>query len=215
MPPGRQIPRQPSPRPRRPEPPPDDHALDPVTAKAAGELVALSAQIRACEACRRASPDRAYGTGYPRAPVLVVKDRPSKADLETGSAFTDEAEPLTKAFEALGIPISWVYGSTAVRCGSGDVMADETEACSVHLLIEIEAVSPRVVVACGGSALDSVRALDGRCGIGVPEAVERGDLVRIRSDLDLLYTVDLPDGVVQKEAKRRLWADLQALKNLR
>jgi uracil-DNA glycosylase family 4 len=214
MPQGRSIPRQPPSRPRRPDPPADDAIVEPNVTKAAGELVALAAQIRACEACRRACPERAFGTGYPRAPVLLVKEQPSEADLESAGAFAEEAEPLTKAFEALGIPISWVYGATAVRCGSAAAARDEAEACAVHLLIEIEAVSPRVVVAFGDRAVDAVRALDGRCGIAVPDEIERGQPVRLRADLELVVTEALPDGVTQKEAKRRLWRDLRVLPSL-
>jgi uracil-DNA glycosylase family 4 len=211
MPQGRSIPRQPPSRPRRPDPPADDAIVDPAITKSAGELVALAAQIRACEACRRAAPERAYGTGYVRAPILLVKEQPSVADVETGGAFADESEPLTKAFEALGIPLSWVYGSTAVRCGTAAASTDEVHACSGHLLVEIESVGPRVVVAFGERAVEAVRALDGRCGIAVPEEVGRGRPVRIRPDLELIATESLPDGVTSKDAKRRLWRDLRAL----
>jgi hypothetical protein len=59
--------------------------------------------------------------------------------------------------------------------------------------------------------LDAVRALNGRCGIVVPDEIGRGTPVRIRSDLELVCTEALPDGVTQKEAKRRLWKDLRAV----
>src|SRR5262245_37771453 len=102
MPPGRSIPRPPATRPRKPKLPDDAPPLDSSLVKASGELTSLATKIRACSACDRACPDRAYGTGYPRAPVMLVKDEPSAADLETGGAFADEADALTKAFGALG-----------------------------------------------------------------------------------------------------------------
>src|SRR4051794_5835768 len=112
MPPGRSIPRPPPSRPRKPKPPDETGAPKPDLVKASGELVALAARIRGCTACDRACPDRAFGTGYPRAPIMLVKEHPSAADVESGGAFAEDAEALTKAFEALGIPLSWVYGST-------------------------------------------------------------------------------------------------------
>src|SRR5690348_14566719 len=118
MPPGRSIPRPPPTRPKKPKPPEDASAPGTDLQKAAGELVSLAAEIRACTACDRECPDRALGTGYPRAPIMLLKEQPSAADAEAGEAFVEDADALTKAFEALGIPLSWIYGSTAVRCGS-------------------------------------------------------------------------------------------------
>lgn len=212
MPPGRSIPRSPAPKPPRPEPDPglDVGAPDPVE-KAAGELGSLAAAVRACEVCGRACDSRVVGSGYPRAPVFLVKDRPSAEDLREGCAFASEAEPLWRAFDALGIPLGWVYGTTAVRCGDGAAGLDEVKACATHLLVELEAVGPRVVVAFGPRAVDAVRMLDGRCGLAVPEEVSSGGPVGIRAGLSLLATEPLPAGVTERESKRRLWRHLQEL----
>ena len=211
MPPGRKIPRSPSPKPPRPDPPHEEREIDPAVRKAAGELNAGWASIRACEACDRACPDRAYGSGHPRSPILLVKEQPSEEDLESTNAFTSDADALAKAFDALGIPISWLYGSTAVRCGSAAAQSHQVAACAQHLLTEIEAVGPRVIVAFGSRALEGIAALDGRCGIKVPDDVSPGGLVPIRSDIVLMVTESLPEGVTQRDAKRRLWRDLRAL----
>ncbi len=142
---------------------------------------------------------------------MLVKERPTPEDLESTNAFTSEAEALTKAFEALGIPMSWLYGATAVRCGDAPASTDELKACAMHLLIEIEAISPRVIVAFGPRAAESLVALDGRCGLSVPADLPTGEPVPIRADLVLLVTESLPEGISQKDAKRRLWRDLHAL----
>jgi uracil-DNA glycosylase family 4 len=215
MPPGRRIPRPPDTPPQRPPLPEQaDASIAEDVAKAAGELVALAASIRACESCRRRGGPLVFGSGYPRALVMLVKDAPSAADAESGNAFTEEAEPLTKAFEALGIPIAWVYGTTAVRGGVTAPTLDELRACAAHLVTEIEAIQPRVLVAFGPRAVEAVRVLDGRCGIRVPEEVPQGEAVSVRADLVLIATEPLPDGVTGREAKRRLWRDLQAVAKL-
>ncbi|MGH2758153.1 MAG: uracil-DNA glycosylase family protein [Actinomycetota bacterium] len=188
---------------------------DPAVTKAAGELMAIWAEVAECESCPRCSAsDRVYGTGHPRAPIMLVKESPSDEDLEMTNAFASDADALTKAFDALGIPLSWLYGTTAVRCGTEPATTDDVAACSVHLLGEIEAVGPRVIVAFGPRAADAVRALDGRCGISIPEDLPQAGSSRIRSDLVLLITESLPEGLTGKEAKRRLWRDLQALPGL-
>jgi uracil-DNA glycosylase len=142
---------------------------------------------------------------------MLVKDAPSLEDVESGNALTAEADALTKAFEALGIPIGWIYGATAVRCGAGVPSPEERAACSVHLLAEIESVQPRVLIAFGQAAVDAVRGLNGRCGIGVPDDVAQGAIVPVRPGLSLLATEPLPEGVTGRESKRRLWRDLQAV----
>lgn len=215
MPAGRKIPRPPATSPRRPAPPTDETELDTAVTKAAGELTAIWAEIRACDSCPRCSDsERVLGTGHPRAPIMLIKEHPSPEDLETTNAFTAEAEALTKAFDALGIPLSWLYGTAAVRCGTGPATGDEVKACSAHLLAEIEAVGPSVLVAFGPRAAEAVRSLDGRCGITAPEDVAQGSSSRIRSDLVLLVTEPLPEGITGREAKRRLWRDLRAVPGL-
>ena len=194
MPPGRRIPRPPDTPPERPPlPEPSDASITADVAKAAGELNVLAADIRGCDACGRAADARVFGTGYPRAQVMLIKDAPSPADFESGNAFTQEADALTKAFEALRIPLAWVYGSTAVRCGGPDPSADELTACSGHLVTEIEAVQPTVIVAFGPRAVEALRASNGRCGIRVPEEVPQGEPVAVRADLVLIATEPLPD----------------------
>lgn len=182
--------------------------------KAAGELLSLAARIRSCEACDRAFPRRAFGTGYPRAPVMLVSEHPTESDLDAESAFTDESTALDKAFSALGIPLGWVYGATAVRCGRAPATTEQVESCCVHLLVEIEAVDPRVVVAFGPRAVQAVRALHGRCGLVVPDEIPQGSAVRLRPGLVLVATEPLPEGVTNKDSKRRLWRDLQQLPEL-
>ncbi len=214
MPPGRKIPRQPSARRSRPEPPTDTSEAIPEVVKAAGELMQLAAQIRECKVCGKAG-SFVLGTGSPRAPLMLLKGYPSLADLESGAAFADEAEALTKAFEALGIPLGWTYGTTAVRvaktaAGAGSEM-DPIEHGASHLLVEIEAVGPRVVVAFGPEAAAVLSHLNGRCGLEVPADLPRGELVRVRTDIQVLVTETLPEGVTNKEAKRRLWRDLHAV----
>jgi len=215
MPAGRRIPRPPDTPPSRPPPPDTSDADVPAdVAKAAGELTALNARIRTCEACGRAGAARVYGTGYPRAAVMVVKGSPSPEEASSAHAFEAEAPALTKAFEALGIPVAWVYGSTAVRCGDAPPSAGELEACSRHLLVEVESIQPRVLVAFGDAAVEAVRSLDGRCGLGVPDDIPRGQPVGLRGDLVMIATEELPAGVTNRDAKRRLWRDLQAVPKL-
>jgi uracil-DNA glycosylase len=145
---------------------------------------------------------------------MLVKDVPSRQDVESGNAFTAEAEALTKAFEALNVPIGWVYGCAAVRCGDTEASSSELGACAGHLLTEIEAVQPRVLVAFGRGAVEAIRLLHGRCGINVPDEIPQGEPTPVRTDLVVIATESLPDGVTARDAKRRLWRDLQAVPKL-
>jgi uracil-DNA glycosylase len=206
MPPGpRSIPRAPAQRRKReraPEPP----DVPPLVAKAAGDLVAIAAAIRACALCG-SDGKVALGSGYPRAPVMLVAERPTPTDLEAGYVFVEEAEALDKAFSALGMSLSAVYGTSAARSASGPP-------CPDHLLAEIEAVEPCVLVAFGPRAVEAVRSLDGRCGLIVPDTVPQGEPVTLRPGLDLIATEPLPHGLSSKDGKRRLWRDLRQIPDL-
>lgn len=182
-----------------------------VLAKAGAELSALAEAVLACTACQRCERPRTFGTGFPQAAVMLIKDAPSAEDIRTGTAFADEAEALSRAFAALEIPLSRVYGTTAVRCGDESASMDETKACSPHLLVELEAVAPRIVIAFGQKAADAVRLLDGQCGLSVPETLEQGQPTEVRAGLSLLVTEALPDGIRVPDSKKRLWRDLQLL----
>ena len=209
--PGRRIPRPPATKPSMPEAPADAGDTPTQILKAAGDLVALSGQIRECKVCN-ASGSIVSGTGSPRAPVMLLKAFPSAADLESGGAFTDEADALTKAFEALGIPIGWTYGTTAVRYATTASETREAIAHGVgHLMVEIEAVGPRVIVAFGPQASTAISKLNGHCGLEAPDPLPAAEPVRVRTDLHVLVTEPLPEGVTNKEAKRRLWRDLQTV----
>ena len=145
---------------------------------------------------------------------MLLKDLPSPEDVESGNAFTSEAPALTKAFEALGIPLAWIYATSAVKSGVATSSPRDLGPCAAHLLTEIEAVQPRVVVAFGPEAVAALRALSGRCGIRVPEEIGQGEPGALRTDLDLIATESLPDGLTSRDAKRRLWRDLQSIPKL-
>lgn len=140
---------------------------------------------------------------------MLISERPTEADLDVEASFALEADALDKAFAALEIPLAWVYGATAVRCGSAPATSPQIQACSVHLLLELEAVEPSVVIAFGPRAVEAIRSLHGRCGLNVPDEVPQGTPVQLRPGLVLLATEPLPEGVTLKESKRRLWRDLQ------
>lgn len=143
---------------------------------------------------------------------MLLREAPTESDLKSGLAFIDEASALELAFSKLGL--GPVYGSTAVRCGTGKPSLDELKACATHLLVEIEAVSPRVVVVFGESTLGAVRYLDGRCGIVVPELIEAGEVCKLKESLVLLLTESLPEGLESTTSKRILWKHLQLLPGL-
>ena len=215
MPPGRRIPRPPDTPPERPPPPAESDVSVPAdVAKAAGELAALAIRIRACEGCGPADAPRAYGTGFARATVMLLKDVPSAEDLDTGNAFAAETPALTKAFDALAIPIAWVYGTSAVKSTAGGASPEELGPCAAHLLTEIEAVQPRVIVAFGRASVAALLGLDGRCGLSVPAEIRQGEPASVRADLTVVATEALPEGVTGRDAKRRLWRDLQVVPSL-
>lgn len=183
-------------------------------AQAGSELAYLVSDVDACSACGRTSEPRVHSTGTVDADVLLVRNAGSPADVEAGRAFVDEAARLQLAFDALGVGFDRLRGVAAVRCGARDVTAEQAASCAPHLLTEIQIVQPRVVIAFG-AALESVRMLDGWCGIRFPDdPVEPGEPVRIGVSTWLVATEPLPDALDSPDAKKRFWAHLQAVPEL-
>ena len=107
------------------------------------------------------------GEGDPRAGLMFVGEGPGQVEDETGRPFVGRAgELLTKMIEAIGLPREAVYIANAVKCrppGNRKPLPDELTACKKFLERQIELIRPRVLVALGATAaetlLDAKRSL--------------------------------------------------------
>jgi uracil-DNA glycosylase family 4 len=142
--------------------PPDSDlfATDPIQQTRSLEDVAtLIAACRACKLCE----GRAHtvpGEGPATARLVVIGEGPGRTEDETGRPFVGRAgELLTKILEAIKLPRDQVFICNIVKCRPPEnrlPQYDEIAACLPFLYRQIELVKPKVILAMGGTASQSL-----------------------------------------------------------
>jgi uracil-DNA glycosylase family 4 len=163
------VPPGPPPRPPAAAPPPPPAAVPPAppaagvgpaaAAPATGcgspELAAVRAELGDCHRCPLAAgrTTLVFGVGDPRAELMFVGEGPGADEDLQGEPFVGKAgQLLTRMIEAMGYRREQVYIANVVKCrppGNRNPEPAEIEACEPFLRRQIEAVSPRVIVALG------------------------------------------------------------------
>lgn len=158
--PERRPARPPVPRPA-PAPAPSRYAL---ADKGCGspELLAIREGLGECTRCKLAGgrTKLVFGVGNPRAELMFVGEGPGGEEDLQGEPFVGRAgQLLTKMIEAMGFARSEVYIANVVKCRppeNRDPEADEIEACEPFLKAQIDAIRPRVIVALGRFAVQTL-----------------------------------------------------------
>ncbi len=119
-------------------------------------LVASCTKCRLCEARRHTVP----GEGPPEARLVVVGEGPGRVEDDTGRPFVGPAgELLTKILGAIELPRERVFICNVVKCRPPEnrlPQFDEIAACVPYLFRQIEIVKPKVILAMGGTAAQTL-----------------------------------------------------------
>lgn len=130
----------------------------------------VASHVAACTACalHKSAKHPVPGEGHPRAEVLCVGEAPGAHEDEQGRPFVGEAgQLLTKILGAIQLGRDDVYICNVLKHrppGNRDPLPDEVIACQPYLLRQIELVQPRVIVALGRFAAQTL--LQTTAGIG-------------------------------------------------
>ena len=122
-------------------------------------LEAIAARVRACRMCGlcegRTHAVPGEGTGHLR--LMLVGEAPGRKEDETGRPFVGAAgRNLDLALAAAGIERKDAFITSIVKCrppGNRDPTEAEKDACRVHLMEQVTALRPRVIVALGRHGL--------------------------------------------------------------
>jgi DNA polymerase len=149
-------------------------AAVPATAPAAGPysladkgcgsegLLAIRTGLGECQRCKLAGGRTrlVFGVGNPKAELMFVGEGPGGDEDLQGEPFVGKAgQLLTKMIEAMGFARTEVYIANVVKCrppGNRDPEQDEIDACEPFLKAQIAAIGPRVVVALGRFAVQTL-----------------------------------------------------------
>jgi uracil-DNA glycosylase family 4 len=143
------------------DPPAQDlFATDPIQQVASLQDVAtLIAACRKCKLCE-ARANTVPGEGPTTARLVVIGEGPGRTEDETGRPFVGRAgELLTKILEAIKLPRDQVFICNVVKCRPPEnrlPQYDEIAACLPYLYRQIELVKPKVILAMGGTASQSL-----------------------------------------------------------
>jgi len=123
------------------------------------DVASLIAACRKCKLCD-ARTNTVPGEGPATARLVVVGEGPGRTEDETGRPFVGRAgELLTKILEAIKLPREQVFICNIVKCRPPEnrlPQYDEIAACLPFLHRQIELVKPKVILAMGGTAAQSL-----------------------------------------------------------
>jgi uracil-DNA glycosylase len=127
-----------------------------------GDLAALRTTALGCPRCRLATTRRhvVFGEGNEHAQVVVVGEAPGAEEDRTGRPFVGAAGKLLDLLLAsVGFEREMVYICNVLKCrppGNRNPEPDEVEACSPYLRRQLEMIRPRVILACGTFAAQTL-----------------------------------------------------------
>ena len=171
-------------------------------------LLAIRSEIGECARCKLAKGRHhlVFGVGNPQAELVFVGEGPGEDEDLQGEPFVGRAgQLLTKMIEAMGYARSDVYIANVVKCrppGNRNPEPDEIEACEPFLRAQLAAIRPKVVVALGKFAAQTLLR------DGTPISRLRGrwfayEGVKLMPTFHPAYLLRSP------EEKKKAWEDLQ------
>jgi uracil-DNA glycosylase len=187
----------------------DDEIREKYLERAIRELNDLTHRLQECSHCPRGNLMPVLGSGHPQADIMLLKFAPTAAEVEEGVAFYGRAgNALRKSFKRLNIDPLVVYGTLCVKCPVADPSLAGGE-CVERIVEEVAIVQPRMIVAMGEGALDTLNEVG--VPLSSPLEARLGEVQGFTPTIDALYTPDIDQSLDSEDAKREFWAAFRAL----
>jgi len=171
-------------------------------------LAAVREGLGECTRCKLAKGRHhlVFGVGDPQAELVFVGEGPGEDEDLQGEPFVGRAgQLLTKMIEAMGYARGDVYIANVVKCrppGNRNPEPDEIEACEPFLRAQLAAIRPKVIVALGKFAAQTLL----RDGTAISRLRGRWftyEGVKLMPTFHPAYLLRSPD------EKKKAWDDLQ------
>ena len=180
----------------------------------ADALSATREDIGDCTRCKLHTLGRTqivFGVGNPNADLMFVGEAPGADEDVQGVPFVGRAgQLLTKIIEAIGLTRDDVYIANVIKCRppqNRNPEPDEVASCEPFLFRQIDAIKPRVIVALGKFAGQTLLGTD------APISRIRGRLFDYRG-AKLIPTFHPAYLLRNPSAKREVWEDMKLVKKL-
>ncbi len=152
-----------------------------------------------------------FGVGNPSADLMFVGEAPGADEDVQGEPFVGRAgQLLTRIIEAIGLKREDVYIANVIKCrppGNRNPEPDEVEQCEPFLFRQIDAIKPKVIVALGKFAAQSLLKT------AEPITKLRGREYTYR-DAILMPTYHPAYLLRNPSAKRDVWADMKRVRDI-
>ncbi|HUE87772.1 MAG TPA: uracil-DNA glycosylase [Vicinamibacterales bacterium] len=176
-------------------------------------LTVLRAEIGpACTRCKLHALGRTqvvFGVGNPDADLMFVGEAPGADEDLQGEPFVGRAgQLLTRIIEAIGLRRDEVYIANIIKCrppGNRNPEPDEVEQCEPFLFQQVAAIRPKVIVALGKFAAQSL------LGTTDPITRLRGRSFNYRG-ATLIPTFHPAYLLRTPSAKREVWDDMKKVR---
>lgn len=178
----------------------------------ARQLSDLAAFAGGCTRCALASGRQnvVFGSGHPDAELMFVGEGPGAHEDRQGLPFVGPAgQLLTKIIHAIELAREQVYIANVVKCrppGNRDPLPAEASACRGYLDRQIDLVRPRVIVALGRVAAQTLLGTDRSLG------KLRGRWWSV-SGVDVRVTYHPAALLRFTQYKRPTWEDMQVVRD--
>ncbi len=177
-------------------------------------LAAVRSDIGDCTRCKLHTLGRrqiVFGVGNPEADLMFVGEAPGADEDVQGEPFVGRAgQLLTKIIEAIDLKREDVYIANVIKCrppGNRNPEPDEVEQCKPFLFRQIEIIKPKVIVALGKFAAQTLlRTLD-------PISRLRGRVYDYRG-AKLIPTFHPAYLLRNPSSKREVWEDMKIVRSL-
>ena len=171
-------------------------------------LAAIRADLGDCTRCKlhAGRTNLVFGVGSPDAALMFVGEGPGADEDEQGVPFVGRAgQLLTQIIKAMGYERDEVYIANVVKCrppNNRNPEPDEIEPCEPFLWRQIEVIGPRVVVALGKFAAQTL--------LRTTESISRlrGHFHRV-GEVEVMPTFHPSYLLRNPAAKREVWEDMK------
>ena len=175
----------------------------------------LQSQVSTCTGCELHSSrtNTVFGVGDKQADWLIVGEAPGADEDRQGEPFVGRAgKLLTSMIEAVGYKREQVYIANILKCrppSNRDPKTEEVVSCQPYLRRQIELLQPKIILAVGRIAAQSLLGLD------KPMKTLRGQQYEY-ADTGLPVVVTYHPAYLLRSPieKRKVWQDLKMAKRI-
>ncbi|MGH7658968.1 MAG: uracil-DNA glycosylase [Gemmatimonadales bacterium] len=185
----------------------------PAVIEALDSLDAIAEVVRQCGLCPlgRTRANAVPGEGNPNADLMLVGEGPGQNEDETGRPFVGRAgELLDRILGSIELPRESVFIANIVKCrppGNRKPLPEESTSCIPYLHRQIALIKPKVLVALGGTAAESLLGM--RMALGKL----RGKVHRY-GDIPLVVTYHPAALLRNPNWKKPTWDDVRIARQL-